>query len=836
MSICLHIPLAFSDTTSDEQYQQALQKARSGDTAQALKKLEQLIKNNPETTQYQYDYIQILSWAGRDADVLKQEANINIDYAPVYVLEAVAKSARNLKNFQRAEYLYRRAVAAEPGRIESQLGLALVQIDQKKTDPAINLLKRLERSYPQNIDVLLALAYGYEVKMQFLTAIKYYEKILTLQPSNTEATRGIVFDLIAAGAIPIAYEKAQANRELFSDEEWAHFNWDVAATKIRWGEISPLEDEHRFDETDDAIKAVDDNIASIKTLQLKEPEVWNQRAHIDRMVALRHRIRMQDVINEYDALQQHKVIVPAYARSAAADAYLYLEQPEKARDLYLSIIKESPKDFNARSSLVYAYLEAEQFDDADKLAKQLAKEQPEKLRFVPPDGPAYTRGNPKKTSTELTAADMSAYADKLDEASDKIEDLYSRGSFNPDIRHDLARTYYFRGWPRKAEKHFDMAQNMAPKHLGLKVGHAEVMRDLKEYRKTEKEVVKLAHDYPEDKGVQKQVRLWNIHNDWEFKSFNSGGLSTSDLTNANNNPKGSEDIRLDNYLYTPPLDYNYRIFAHQGWGTALFPRQITVAEPNPQDLRGYIQTYGLGVEYSARNILATSELHYDIYTKTGVGINLGVNYEFNDHWQLFAGFDSLDNNISLRALANGIRASTEKLQLTYRVHESRQFDLAAFHSAYSEGDDKITPTVHYGDNDRFAVSGTYFERWYSGPRYKFGTFLSGGYSANTNHNTITNTYPYFNPKSDTTVSLTLDNDYLTYRYYDTTFYQRLALSVGNYWQEDFGSNVTGNIQYEHRWKTRDRFELTYGASHAWTAYDGIPTRNWIFYLNTDIRF
>jgi biofilm PGA synthesis protein PgaA len=114
--------------------------------------------------------------------------------------------------------------------------------------------------------------------------------------------------------------------------------------------------------------------------------------------------------------------------------------------------------------------------------------------------------------------------------------------------------------------------------------------------------------------------------------------------------------------------------------------------------------------------------------------------------------------------------------------------------------------------------------------------VSGGYSANTNNNQFTNTVPYFNPKSDTTVSLTLDNDYLTYRYYDTTFHQQLAGSIGNYWQENFGSNITGSIQYEHRWKTRERFELTYGANHVWTAYDGTPTQNWIFYLNTDLRF
>lgn len=827
MGVCLHAPILLGDNNPDVQYQHALELARSGNNDQALKEFEQLLQAHPESERYHHDYIQVLSWANRDEDVLKEESKINIGNAPIYVLESVAKSARNLQNYGHAEELYKLAIAAEPTRLESQLGLALVYIDQKKADPALNILTELSKSYPQNVDIMVAMAYAYEIKKQYLTAIMLYENILAMQPDNKDALRGLVFNLTAAGALPLAYEKAQANRELFNEEEWTHFNWDAAATLIRWGEVTPYEDQHRYDETDAAIKAVEDNIASIQSLKLKEPEVWLTRARIDLLVALRHRNRMKDVLTQYDVLQQQKIAVPAYGRSAVADAYLYMEEPEKARDMYLELLKEKPNDFNTRASLVYAYLEAEQYDQAKQLAIQLAKEQPEKLRFKPADSPEYTRGNPRKTSTELATADISAYADKLDEAVDRLEELYSKGSFNPDIRNDLARAYYFRGWPRRAEKHFDMALNIAPKHLGLKTGHAQIMRELKQYRKAEKETLALYHTYPEDKGVQKQKRLWDIHNDWEFKSFNSGGLSTNPLSTTNSNPRGSEDISTDNYLYTPPLDYNFRLFAHQGWSTGLFPRQ-PVNNTNQPDLRAFLRTYGLGLEYSAKNILATSEVHYDNFTHAHnrVGVAMGLNYEFNDHWQLFAGFDSLDNNISLRALAAGITAFSGRLAGTYRVHESRQFDLATQYAGYSD------------DNNRFEINGSYFERWYSGPRYKFATRLNAGYSNNSEGYTdvlFTDT-PYFNPKNDATVSLTLDNDYLTYRYYDTSFHQRLALSVGNYWQQGFGSELTGNIQYEHHWKTRDRFELVYGASRGYTAYDGTPTENWIFYLNTDLRF
>jgi biofilm PGA synthesis protein PgaA len=86
------------------------------------------------------------------------------------------------------------------------------------------------------------------------------------------------------------------------------------------------------------------------------------------------------------------------------------------------------------------------------------------------------------------------------------------------------------------------------------------------------------------------------------------------------------------------------------------------------------------------------------------------------------------------------------------------------------------------------------------------------------------------------VSLTLDNDYLTYRHYDTAFHQKLAVSVGNYWQQSYGSNIVGNVQYEHRWQVANRFELSYGGIRGYHYYDDGLTKSWTMYLTTDLRF
>jgi hypothetical protein len=147
---------------------------------------------------------------------------------------------------------------------------------------------------------------------------------------------------------------------------------------------------------------------------------------------------------------------------------------------------------------------------------------------------------------------------------------------------------------------------------------------------------------------------------------------------------------------------------------------------------------------------------------------------------------------------------------------------------------KQTPLIteiNSSSNNRYAIDGSYLERWHSGPIYKFSTIIGASFSANSSSNVF-----YYSPKKDATLALTLDNDWLTYRNYETDFHQRLAVTAGNYWQENFGSNMVGNIQYEHRWRLGNDIELNYGAVRSYRFYDDALTENWQMYMTADIRF
>ena len=96
--------------------------------------------------------------------------------------------------------------------------------------------------------------------------------------------------------------------------------------------------------------------------------------------------------------------------------------------------------------------------------------------------------------------------------------------------------------------------------------------------------------------------------------------------------------------------------------------------------------------------------------------------------------------------------------------------------------------------------------------------------------------PYFNPGRDTTASLQLTGDWLTWRRYERAFRQRLTGTVGNYSQQDYGSGLVLGLLYEHVWEIDRRLDLRYGIGHSRRPYDGVDTGRTYGSLWLDWRF
>jgi len=77
----------------DKLYHQALEMARSGDFNRALPLLSNLSREYPRIPRYQYDYLLVLLWAGKNDQVLHLSQQIKTETAPDYVLATIARAS-----------------------------------------------------------------------------------------------------------------------------------------------------------------------------------------------------------------------------------------------------------------------------------------------------------------------------------------------------------------------------------------------------------------------------------------------------------------------------------------------------------------------------------------------------------------------------------------------------------------------------------------------------------------------------------------------------------------------------------------------------------------------
>ncbi len=126
------------------QHALAVEIGREGHYDEALESLHQLRLVDPDNERLLHDQIAVLSWATRDQGVLENGLPIGVDNAPPYVQLAVAKSARNLRQFDLAAEWYEHALANDRGNLQARLGLALTYADQRNTTAAKEILAAVD--------------------------------------------------------------------------------------------------------------------------------------------------------------------------------------------------------------------------------------------------------------------------------------------------------------------------------------------------------------------------------------------------------------------------------------------------------------------------------------------------------------------------------------------------------------------------------------------------------------------------------------------------------------------------------------------------------------------
>jgi biofilm PGA synthesis protein PgaA len=347
----------------------------------------------------------------------------------------------------------RSVCAAEGNKLEAvQLQLAVIRTlaSTGKLEDAAVQAERLRQQYPRCVDVLeLAADIAGERKDNF-AALSAYQAILALEPSHRGALLGKIRALGRLGAPQLALDLSDRNPDLLPAREREAMGADRVAHAIRSGAIAtdtgigPA----RFAAIDRALADSED--AGRRALEpVTELTPAQRQLALDRIVALGVRFRMGDAVALFEALALRPAELPAYARAAAASAYLYLERPERAVDLYRSALTVDPANLGWRIGLFYALAESERHDAALVEAERALASTP---LWTDAWSQATIRENPAYARAAAARAMAPLLANRPGEAEGRLHALSNRAPYNLEIRTDYASTMRARGWPRAAER------------------------------------------------------------------------------------------------------------------------------------------------------------------------------------------------------------------------------------------------------------------------------------------------------------------------------------------------------------------------------------------------
>lgn len=766
-------------------YDDLIQRARAGEHEPALNALRARIAQDPNDLRAAYDRIAIAGWAGLDAEVIAayQALPPTARFHPD-TIETVAKAYRNQKHWAEALMLYRQGIIIAPDRPVFRIGEVLVLADQR--DPgAITKGQVLAARYLGDADAHAALGYAYTRLNRSYDALRAYERAAALAPDRTDLRRERIFAHGRARLVAPALTLARQEPGLFNSRQYRGLESDAAAELVRLAPMPARSEAERFAVADRAIARLDEQIARWRA---QEPETSEdiRRARLDRINAYHARVRMQDAVDEYEALKAEGAVVRPYVLIDVAAAYLYIRRPEQAIGLYREVIAAGDPDLvpEAEIGLFYALIEGEQIDAAIAHIDSVNKNRPVWLYA---EGQPQRLANSDRLESETSAASARLFADDLPEAERRFSQMTATAPGNVGIRTGGAAVWRSRGWPRRAEADLKIAETQAPRALNVEVEQGLTALDLAEWRQAEALSKDSIARFPENLAARRLARLWDVHNKVELRIDSEYGFGGgSPLT-------GNRDRGLEAVLYSPPIAYDWRVFAGAGHAASRFP------EGNGDHDWAFA-----GLDYRVRNLLVEAEISGHRYGEGNkLGSRLAATFDLDDHRQIGIAGEILSRDTPLRALRNGVKADGVAAFYRWRAHERRDMRLSAQMLWFDDGNERLTAL--------FKAS----QRIHTRPHFR----LDLGFDLSASLNSRSDV-PYFSPKADIAALPTITFTQILHRRYQTVWDHSLTLGAGGYWQQHFGTGAVLSAGYRQSLTTDDVFTISGGVDALYRPYDG----------------
>ena len=776
----------------------AVQLAREARYEEAIQTLECLLSYPQPPERVFEDYIVVLSWAGRDQEVVSFLPEIDPYNTPSYVLEAMAKSARNLKNYYLGEALYEVILHRMPKHVNSLIGLQMCKAGSGSSANAFDALFKVLQHNPNHPKLLYSVLDLAVEQRNYFAQITVYQRLLENDPNNQDAKQGLVLATSRMGSPELALDMLEKDPSIqLTPAMLEQILGDRAARRVIWGRLDQETTEARFVETDLSIQLLYDNLAANEPFgEERLGEIL--RTQWDRLCALRDRVLMEECVKLYEELEHWHDRVPAFALAAVADAYIHQKQPRKALNLYHKALNMAPGMYTARLNLYYAYLESEDNDTAIEHINNMAAAEPPWFRLP---GSRVRGKNDAKLSADLSSFLAQSFVDRNYKAQPNFEEWLSRGPFNESIRQGLANVYLWRGWPQKAMKHYDIILQYSPENIAAQLWRVYALMDLGRYKEAKPVVTSLFAAYPEKSEIQKLARDWEAHEGFRFHSEGIASEGTGDN-------QGQHELTWDTWLFGPSMGHWLKPFAHHYYASSQFFNGPVL-----------YRRIGAGLNLRYLSFTGLAEVHADNLDYENPGYTLELSYRANDYWRFSGSYNSYSNDLPLKGRPSGLNGSEVSFSVDWRSSDLLNAGFSFKHSEFNDGNTRETALL----------SG--FRSLYLGPRYR--AFGNLGFYGGRNDG---GPKIYFNPEEEASGDLTLDQYFLNYRFYERKFNHRLVLGYGYYWQTNFDADWTGTVRYEHHWDINERFGFLYGYSRTRRMYDGAAEYATNYYTTIEWRF
>ncbi len=719
-----------------------------------------------------FDYLPVLV-LNRDfatAVLVYESAGHDARIYPNNLLSKVAWAYFKIGRIERATSLYTLVLERNPGYLPATIGLAYCLSADGKGGRALEILDRLPLQEQKNIEVGFARAFVFERLAQFWNAVREYDRILVLVPKNKTARRLRLRALADLGATSLALETAHHDLPDQPDLQ-EDLLGDSAVDRLRWEEPRTAKE--------------------ILRPLLRDRK--NLRARLDYVVALAENMEMEDAAAAYEDLLRDGISPPSWVLNNAAEAYLYLERPDKALELYNKAITLEPSSVNSRRGKFYTLQELRRWREAEEVLDSFDKEQPYTLK----SGNAAV---PDRLKLEI-AIDRGwfiAYGEDYREAEKFLADLRDKAPANTEIRNGLAHVHLWRGWPRKALREFNIIATLAPDYKGALTGKAAALNTLA-YKEEARELSSnLLSAYPKDRHVQRLARELSIET---FREVLTDFSFTRD-------EDGFEEIRTE-MTVSQLLSLYSTLYACFLW-----------EQSSGNGLKQRFERTGLGLRH-VFNSSWTLNQKFSVNYNDGkdFGSLTALRFTPDDAWSFDLSYDSFSTDVPLRARVFGISSDKIAAGIVYRRSEWRSHGLVLSQMNFSDGNRRQVALLNY-------QQGLFVRN-----DWKMRVSLDLGLTRNSLQDA-----PYFNPSHDLTLSITPMIEQTIRRIYGRAFVHRLFLSVGAYDQTGFGTRPIASLRYQQEYDFSDTQALLWGFSLSRNVYDGQSVGSYSLYATYRVRF